>query len=257
VYGPLIGSVEEMRGRLRFFHWPLEFPEAFAAGGFDCLLGNPPWERLKFQDAEFFSTRKQEIAAASTASKRKILIVALGQSPVGSPDQAIYLDYLGNRRIAEAASLFCRHSSRYELSSVGDFNMYALFTELCLKLLFSTGFCGIIIPSGIATESATSDLFGYMSKNSLVSSFFDFENRGGFFQGLHTKHKFAALTFSKEPVSALNLCFFASSITDLQDSRKLMTLSADEVRAFNPNTNTLPIIRSQVDLQLLRKIYSR
>ncbi len=29
-----------------FFHWPLEFPEVFEQGGFDCVLGNPPWERI-------------------------------------------------------------------------------------------------------------------------------------------------------------------------------------------------------------------
>jgi hypothetical protein len=30
-----------------FFHWPLEFPGVFRAGGFSCVVGNPPWERIK------------------------------------------------------------------------------------------------------------------------------------------------------------------------------------------------------------------
>ncbi len=34
----------------RFFHWPIEFPEVFARGGFDCVLGNPPWELLELKD---------------------------------------------------------------------------------------------------------------------------------------------------------------------------------------------------------------
>jgi hypothetical protein len=32
-----------MAERKRFFHWFLEFPEIIGRGGFDCLLGNPPY----------------------------------------------------------------------------------------------------------------------------------------------------------------------------------------------------------------------
>jgi hypothetical protein len=72
VYGPLIGAVEELRARLRFFHWPLEFPQVDAASGFDCLLGNPPWERIKLQEQEFFATRSVRIAKAPNAASRRL-----------------------------------------------------------------------------------------------------------------------------------------------------------------------------------------
>ena len=64
VYGPLLGAAEEVRGRLRFFHWPLEFPDIMQRGGFDVVLGNPPWERIKLQEQEFFAARSPEIAGA-------------------------------------------------------------------------------------------------------------------------------------------------------------------------------------------------
>ena len=43
-----------------FFHWPLEFPDVFECGGFDVVLGNPPWERIKLQPEEvsFFGTHE-------------------------------------------------------------------------------------------------------------------------------------------------------------------------------------------------------
>ena len=50
----------------RVFHWPLAFPQVFAAGGFDCVLGNPPWERIKLQEEEFFATRHPAVAEAKT-----------------------------------------------------------------------------------------------------------------------------------------------------------------------------------------------
>ncbi len=52
----------EIAGRLRFFHWELEFPDVFRGGttatsfsGFDALIGNPPWEIAKPSSKEFFS----------------------------------------------------------------------------------------------------------------------------------------------------------------------------------------------------------
>lgn len=34
-------------------HWPMEFPDIMARGGFDVIIGNPPWERIKLQEKEF------------------------------------------------------------------------------------------------------------------------------------------------------------------------------------------------------------
>ena len=61
-------ATAELHARLRFFHWPLEFPEVFAHGGFDVVLCNPPWERIKLQQEEFFSTRDSRIAVRAECS---------------------------------------------------------------------------------------------------------------------------------------------------------------------------------------------
>jgi len=41
--GDLVGRAQALAERHRFFHWPLEFPEVFVEGGFDVILGNPPF----------------------------------------------------------------------------------------------------------------------------------------------------------------------------------------------------------------------
>ena len=61
----------------QFFHGHLAFPEVFANGGFDVVLGNPPWERVKLQEKEWFEERSPEIANAPNASARKRLFEAL------------------------------------------------------------------------------------------------------------------------------------------------------------------------------------
>lgn len=64
VYAPLVARAQDLAGAARAFHWPLEFPDVMASGGFDVVLGNPPWERIKLQEQEFFAARDPEIASA-------------------------------------------------------------------------------------------------------------------------------------------------------------------------------------------------
>jgi hypothetical protein len=63
----------------KFFHWWTAFPTAFAGAspGFDAVIGNPPWDRIKLQEVEWFAERKPNIAAQSRAADRKALISAL------------------------------------------------------------------------------------------------------------------------------------------------------------------------------------
>src|SRR5690606_30006194 len=65
-------------------------------GGFDVVLGNPPWERSKIQEKEWFAERVPEIAAAPNAAARRRMIEALQKT-----DPAIYADFQADKRRAE------------------------------------------------------------------------------------------------------------------------------------------------------------
>ena len=72
--GRLSGIARTFSDLQPFFHWPLEFPEVFADGGFDAILSNPPWERIKLQEQEFFAVRDARIASAANKAARAKLI---------------------------------------------------------------------------------------------------------------------------------------------------------------------------------------
>jgi len=254
IYGPLVGAVEELRARLRFFHWPLEFPDAFAAGGFDCLLGNPPWERIKLQEKEFFDSRRQEIAQASNAAARRKLIAALR---VGDPiDRALHRAFEYAKRDADAAGQFARGSARFPLTAVGDVNVYALFAEAFVELRRPVGFAGVVLPSGIATDDTTKAFFDFVATGNLLRSLLGMDEVRAWFPSTDDRRSFCLLTFGagSEPARFL---LNAETTEHLLDERRAFRLSADDIRALNPNTRTCPVFRSARDAELTKSIYAR
>ena len=202
-------EVRRLASEHRFFHWHLEFPDVFdgsAGKGFDCVLGNPPWERIKLQEEEFFAQRAPEIAAAPNAAARKRLIVALPET-----DSALHAAFTEALHTAEAQSKFFRSSKRYPLTARGDINVYSIFAENDRSLISSAGRTGIVVPTGIATDDTNKAFFGdVVSKRALASSY-DFENRHDIFPGVgHGRYKFSLLTLTGDfhgPDGADLVCF--------------------------------------------------
>ena len=104
VDGRLAGSANAMAIRNDFFHWPLEFPVVYESGGFDVVLGNPPWERIKLQEQEFFATRDQEIAGAPNKAARDRLIKGLKET---NPE--LLKEFEEAKHMAEGQSKFVRN----------------------------------------------------------------------------------------------------------------------------------------------------
>jgi hypothetical protein len=254
VTGDLLGLAEELAQRHWFFHWPLEFPEVFAQGGFDVVLSNPPWERIKLEEEAFFAARCRDIAGAPTAAERKKLIARLREDR-----PQLWREYTEARDSAEATSNFLRNSSRFPLTGRGDINTYAVFAELCRALLRPAGRAGIIVPTGIATDHTTRKFFTDLAARRSLVSLYDFENRKGIFPGVHRSYKFCLLTLAgaeRGPRSA-EYAFFCHEAADLSDPERRFTLSAADFRLLNPNTRTAPIFRSRRDAELTKHIYRR
>jgi hypothetical protein len=149
----------------QFFHWFLEFPEVSDKGGFDVMLANPPWERIKLQEKEFFGPLSDEIANASNAAARKRLIQEIKQSNPELYD--LYDDALHE---SESASAFIRGSGRYPLTGRGDINTYSIFSELIAKTLNDQGRAGFIVPTGIATDDTNKFYFADLIERGLLIS---------------------------------------------------------------------------------------
>jgi hypothetical protein len=260
VYGPLVGRAQDLAGIGRAFHWPLEFPDIMAAGGFDVVLGNPPWERIKLQEQEFFAAREPEITEAPNKAARGRLIAKLKSAAPGTRERTLYEEFEIAKRVAEATSVFVRDAGRFPLTSRGDINTYALFTELFVNLISPRGRAGVIVPTGIATDETTSDFFGSLLKKQQLFSLYDFQTGMGFFDRIgHARFKFCLLTAGKvgSGPKAPEFSFFSRTIIDFGDRRRFLTLTLDDIQRISPNTNTVPIFRTSGDAELTAKMYAR
>nr|WP_233398612.1 N-6 DNA methylase [Luteimonas sp. MC1828] len=255
----------------RVLHWPLAFPLVHAAGGFGCVLGNPPWERIKLQEEEFFASRNRDVAEAKNKAERSQRIQWLSEGMLAAhlqpeaghsavqaqAEQRLYREFLSARRTAEAASAFAHVKSddggRYPLTGVGDVNTYALFAETISQVTSQWGRSGFIVPTGIATDDSTKAYFGDITQRGRLVCLYDFENREAIFPSVHRSYKFCLLTLGAAE-RAQFVCF-ATQVAQLHDPRRRFTLTPDEFRLINPNTLTFPVFRSERDAELTKKLY--
>ena len=248
-------EVERFAREYQFFHWHLAFPEVFENGGFDCVLGNPPWERVKLQEKEWFAERSPEIANAPNAAARKRMIQALA-----TDDPEFHREYLDALRQSEGWSHLMRNSGRFPLCARGDINFYAVFAEAIRNVVNERGRVGCVLPTGIATDDTTKFFFQDIVETKSLVSLFDFENKGVFFPGVHSSYKFCLFTAGSGAQPATDhaeFAFFAHAVEELHDPERRFTLSPEDISLLNPNTLTCPTFRSRRDAELAKAIYRR
>ncbi len=238
------------------FDWRQRFAEVFEreAHGFDCVVGNPPWERIKLQEREFFSVPAPEIATATNAAKRRKLVAKLE-----SDDPALYGRYEQALEAANALLTYCRKSNDYPLAGKGDINTYAVFAELAYQLVAPDGRVGLLTPSGIASDKTTKDFFAAIAESNRLIRLYDFKNKKIHFPDVHASFKFCILNFGGEATTTdeADFAFFIHHVEELEDKKRHISLSSDDIRLLNPNTHTCPIFRTRRDAEITKAIYRR
>lgn len=249
-------NVLEDRERHTFFHWELAFPEVLLSEGehgFDAVLTNPPWERIKLQENEFFAQHRPVIAQLQTAAQRRRAIAALEQH-----EPELWEAFQGARRVREELLDYCHApDGPYPLLGGGDTNLYALMVERALSLLKPQGRAGFVVPSGLCTDYGNARFFGQMVEQRRVAFIYDFENRQGLFPSVDSRFKFSLVGFTGVGGGAMRIpaAFFLHQADQLAD--RTLHLEPDDFGRMNPNTRTCPVFRTPQDHALTRRIYAR
>lgn len=258
-FKPMFDTTIDAAHAARAFHWPLEFPDVMARGGFDVVIGNPPWERIKLQEQEFFASRSLEIAAAPNKATRERLIKALANAPEGSPEHSLSEAFVAAKREAEATSEFLRTTredcGRFPLTAKGDVNTYALFAELALTLAQPGGRAGVIVKAGLVTDYTNREFIAHIIDKDLIRNLEGYTNLRKLFADVHPDTPFILITLGTNG-PAPNLSFFSLDAAEARDPERSFQLSAAQLSLFSPNTRAIPAFRSRADAVISAKIYS-
>ena len=260
-FGELLAEARERIAGEGFLHWELAFPgvwpdweaEGERQGGFDAVIGNPPWDRMKLQQVEWFAFRRPEIAGAQRASDRKAMIAALERDGAPLADDFHRADARA-KRAAEVA----RKGGDYPLLSGGDVNIYSLFVERGMSLVKPDGAVGLLVPSGIASDKTAARFFRSVATAGRLRALYDFENKKVFFPAVHASFKFCVFVAGRSGADSPARCaFYLHGLSELEDPERCLQLTPEDFQRVNPNTGTAPIFRSRRDQEITTAIYRR
>ncbi len=254
--------------RETFLHWEAAFPgvwrgwqDAQPRGGFDAVIGNPPWDRIKLQEVEWFATRAPALARAPTAAARRR---AIGDLRAQGDPLAAAFDAAKAR--ADGLGKLVRASGHYPLLGGGDVNLYSLFVERALRLVKAGGLVGLLTPSGIYADKTAARFFQSVSTRGRVAGLYDFENKKIFFKDVHASFKFCALivggTARQFDETACAFFLHDTKTIELYDKKtvndddRCFPLTPEDFARVNPNTGTAPVFRTRRDAGITRNIYA-
>ncbi len=249
----------------RFLNWQITFPgvwtnwgSAGLEGGFDAVVGNPPWDRFEFEEVPWFEARDKAIALAPSGAKRKAAIKALKDK-----EAALWQDYQKAVRRMAMATRIAKGSIIYSRLNKGKLNLYKLFVERAHRLVKPDGMVGLLTPSGIAADLSSSGFFREVATGGKIKALYDFENRRTryglepFFPDVDSRFKFMAMMASpNRRFEAAHCGFFLQAVSERANPEQAFPITAADFARVNPNTGTAPIFRTRRDMALTTAIYA-
>lgn len=246
------------------FHWDFSFNKDIKRGGFDIILTNPPWDKVKIEDKEFFkkydnSISKKTMTTGELKKKKKVLL----------KKQDISKDYDERKNehvfVQEYFSKFYNYQTGEIINSKGnkknssaDMDYYRLFTERSFELLNDTGVMGIVLPTGLCKDDGAVGLRNMIFEKTKIEGLIDFQNQGNngkIFEGVHPSFKFLLLNLSKgEPSDEFFAQFQEKDLNFLSDfPEKAMKRSIKKIKKLSPNDHQILEFTDPQDRKVLNR----
>jgi hypothetical protein len=253
----LAAEVERLSHEYQFFHWHLMFPEVFAQGGFDCVLGNPPWESLSPNRLEFLGNWRSGLRSMSPEHQQSEIDRLLC-------DATISTSWESHCRKLFCLVHFLKNSGVFTLYAQGnlgkgDFNTYRMFVEIAIRRVRPGGFTAQIVPAGLYGGANASSIRQFLFDENRLTFLAGCENKGAvFFPGVHPQTWFALYAVQRGGRTEKFRATFGVDTVEkaMRAIADSMELDADLTRQFAPATYAIPDLRNLSELTASRKMYN-
>jgi hypothetical protein len=270
------GTREEIKRfahHYRFFHWHLAFPNVFRvpspdeepddpqtgwSGGFDLILGNPPWDSMSPDAKEFFSTYDPKVRTQDHREVQTTIINSLLENPVIGKEWKTYC------RDLYAQSHFFKKSGRYRLFArgdlgKGDLNVYRIFVETALQVGKRGGWVSQVVPEALYNGANSMAIRKELFEHFQLESILGFENhRENWFKGIDSRTKFCIYSAKKD--SRTEEFRVGFNIRDVDQLSRVLggprsAFQVELVKQFSPDSLALIELSHPADLQIAAKMY--
>ena len=212
------------------------------------VLGNPPWEKLRFEERAFFRPVCPAISAISQKNKREkeIKKLAVNWLELLEYYQLLQDDYASVKKEIPKHPLL-------KVSLVGELNTYAMFAELASRLTEKDGFAAIIAKSALVTSTCYSSCFRHFVNQGSLSEVFLFDNREKLFQ-IDSREKFCVLFFGGEHAGGIKVHYGLTKQEQVLSSAPV-NVTSEELELINPETGLLPNVADSKEFSFLLRTH--
>ena len=212
------------------------------------VLGNPPWEKLRFEEQAFFRPVCPAISAISQKNKREkeIKKLAVNWLELLEYYQLLQDDYASVKKEIPKHPLL-------KVSLVGELNTYAMFAELASRLTEKDGFAAIIVKSALVTSTCYSSCFRHFVNQGSLSEVFLFDNREKLFQ-IDSREKFCVLFFGGEHAGGIKVHYGLTKQEQILSSVPI-NVTSEELELINPETGLLPNVADSKEFSFLLRTH--
>lgn len=215
---------------------------------YDVVLGNPPWEKIRFEEKKFYALYSPSISVNHFKASRTTEIAEVIET---------------NKQLAEFSKEFqfeiekakkdLKRSSLFELSNNGELNTYALFTDAAIKLKTQRGVVGLVLKSAIVTSQINQKLFQFLTRNMLVIAVYDFINRKRIFT-IDSRERFCFLLLGNAKKEQFQVAMNLSTIEEIETVVPDIEISHDGLKLLNPFTGMLPNFSTKSEADFLLRV---
>lgn len=215
---------------------------------YDVVLGNPPWEKIRFEEKKFYALYSNTVSKNHFKSSRanEITEIELSNAALAEHSKEFKLEI-------EKAKTDLKMNSFFALSNKGELNTYALFTDASIKLKTKRGVVGLVLKSAIVTSQVNQNLFKYLTKGNFVVAIYDFINRKKIFN-IDSRERFCFLLLGISKSEKFCVSMNLSEVSEIEKTKSEIELSYESLKLLNPFTGMLPNFSNKKEADFLLRV---